>query len=266
MIDLGKKDIAGVGIDAVDYEGALARIIGAAEAGRGLGVSALAVHGLMEGASDREHRYRLNALDLVVPDGTGIYWALNLLHRAGLRNRVRGPSLMMKACAAAAARGLPIFLFGSTPAILERLSQRLRRDFPRLAIAGVEPSRFRQVSPEEDAALVARINGSGARMLFVGLGCPRQEVWVFEHLHAVRMPMLAVGAAFAMHAGVTGEAPLWMQKRALEWLYRLSREPRLWRRNLLAAPYVTLVALQKLGISLSRAADAVSPRDPLSYG
>src|SRR5512132_3673252 len=174
----------------------------------------------MEGAFDPEHRYRLNSLDLVVPDGTGILWGLNLLNRTRLAERVRGPGLMLKTCSAAAEHGLPIFLFGSIRIIVDKLCASLLRRFPRLEIAGVEPSQFRQISVQEDRRLVDRIASSGAAILFVGLGCPRQEVWVFEHLEALQMPMLAVGAAFAMHAGVTGEAPpVWMQQHTLEWLW-----------------------------------------------
>ena len=262
MNDLAKKDIIGVHVNAVGYDDAVARIMHAARQRMALGVSALAVHGLMEGAFDPEHRYRLNSLDLVVPDGTGILWGLNLLHRTRLAERVRGPGLMLKTCSAAAEHGLPIFLFGSTRIILDKLCASLLRRFPRLEIAGVEPSQFRQISVQEDRRLVDRIASSGAAVLFVGLGC----LWVFEHLEALQMPMLAVGAAFAMHAGVTGEAPVWMQRHTLEWLYRLWQEPRLWRRNLLAFPYLTLIALQKLGVSPLRAAGAVSPTKWLGYG
>src|SRR5512132_4746118 len=158
MNDLAKKDIIGVHVNAVGYDDAVARIIHAAPAADGLrGVSALAVHGLMEGAFDPEHRYRLNSLDLVVPDGTGILWGLNLLHRIRLAERVRGPGLMLKTCSAAAEHGLPIFLFGSTRIILDKLCASLLRRFPRLEIAGVEPSQFRQISVQEDRRLVDRV-------------------------------------------------------------------------------------------------------------
>src|SRR5512143_4053158 len=266
MNESAKKDIIGVHVNSVGYDDAVARIMDAARRRVALGVSALAVHGLMEGAFDPEHRYRLNALHLVVPDGTGILWGLKLLHKTGLAERVRGPGLMLRTCAAAVEHGLPIFLFGSTRSVLEKLCESLLRRFPGLRIAGIEPSRFRQISDEEDRRLIDRIASSGAAVLFVGLGCPRQEVWVFEHLESLQMPMLAVGAAFAMHAGVTGEAPVWMQRHALEWLYRLWREPRLWRRNLLAFPYLALIGLQKFGVSPLRATGPVSPAKWLGYG
>jgi N-acetylglucosaminyldiphosphoundecaprenol N-acetyl-beta-D-mannosaminyltransferase len=143
MNDLAKKDIIGVHVNAVGYDDAVARIMHAARQRMALGVSALAVHGLMEGAFDPEHRYRLNSLDLVVPDGTGILWGLNLLNRTRLAERVRGPGLMLKTCSAAAEHGLPIFLFGSRRIILDKLCASLLRRFPRLEIAGVEPSQFR---------------------------------------------------------------------------------------------------------------------------
>ena len=178
MIDFSKKDIVGVHVDAVGYDDAVARIVRAAQRRMALGVSALAVHGLMEGAFDPEHRYRLNSLHLVVPDGTGILWWLNLLHKTRLAERVRGPGLMLRTCSAAAKQGLPIFLFGSTQVILDMLCESLLRRFPGLEIAGVEPSRFRQISVEEDRRLVDRIASSGAAILFVGLGCPPGGVGV----------------------------------------------------------------------------------------
>ena len=130
MIDFAKKDIIGVHVNAVGYDDAVARIIHAARRRMALGVSALAVHGLMEGAFDPEHRYRLNSLHLVVPDGTGILWGLNLLHKTRLAERVRGPGLMLRTCSAAAEHGLPIFLFGSTRVILDKLCDSLLRRFP----------------------------------------------------------------------------------------------------------------------------------------
>ena len=153
---------------------------------------------------------------------------MNLLHRTRLAERVRGPGLMLKTCSAAAEHGLPIFLFGSTRIILDKLRASLLRRFPRLEIAGVEPSQFRQISVQEDRRLVDRIASSGAAILFVGLGCPPV---------GVRAPGGLADAdagrrcGVAMHAGVTGEAPVWMQRYTLEWLYRLWQEPRLWRRT-----------------------------------
>src|SRR5262249_36818982 len=134
MIDRGKRNVLGVRVDAVDYEAALERIITAARERRPLAVSALAVHGVMIGVLDREHRYRLNRFDLLVPDGQPVRWALNWLHRSQLPDRVYGPTLMLKTCARAAEEGLPIFLFGGTAELLSALEANLLGRFPTLRI------------------------------------------------------------------------------------------------------------------------------------
>lgn len=246
MIDQGKKNLIGVLIDAVDYKGALQRIAAAAHNRQPLATSALAVHGVMAGYADDEQRARLNHLDLVVPDGQPVRWALNLLHQTKLPDRVYGPALMLKVCQLAEREGLGIYLYGGTPKVLERLERSLVERFPNLQICGSEPSKFRRLSEEEKAEVIARIRASGARITFVGLGCPRQEVWAYEHRDLLSMPILAVGAAFDFHAGEVRQAPRWMQNHGLEWLFRLKTEPRrLWRRYILLNPwYVSLVVAQ----------------------
>jgi N-acetylglucosaminyldiphosphoundecaprenol N-acetyl-beta-D-mannosaminyltransferase len=246
----GKHNLLGVNVDAVDYAGAVENILNAAENGIGYSVTALAVHGVMTGVQDVIHRERLNQFDLVTPDGQPVRWALNLIHGAGLKERVYGPTLTLKVCEEAARRGVPIYLYGSTPDVIERMSANLVERFPGLIIAGAEPSRFRQTTEEEKHELAERIRSSGAKITFVGLGCPRQEVFAFEYRDLVRMPVMAVGAAFDYHAGTVSEPPAWMQRHGLQWLYRLAQNPRrLWRRYLVLNPmYVTLVALQWAGI------------------
>lgn len=268
MIDRGKHNILGVEINAVDYEAAVDRIAAAAQQGRPLAVSALAVHGLMTGVLDATHRYRLNRFDLLVPDGQPVRWALNWLHRARLSDRVYGPTLMLKTCERAAADRLPIFLFGGTAELLATLSQNLQQRFPSLRIAGVQPSKFRRLTPAERDETVATIRASGAAITLVGLGCPRQEVWAYEFREALAMPLLAVGAAFNFHAGQLSQAPAFLQRRGLEWLYRLLCEPRrLWRRYLLLNPlYVTYLLLQLTGLRRFASDDAPQPTEELLYG
>lgn len=264
MRDEGRHPVLGIQISAVDYDAAVARIIDAARQRRHLGVSALAVHGVMTGADDAEQRHRLNALDLVVPDGQPVRWALNLLHKTKLTDRVYGPNLTLRVCEAAAADGLPIYLYGSTPEVLDSLQKRLLERFPDLQIAGSRPSLFRPTAnDEEQASIAAEIVASGAAICLVGLGCPRQEVFVYEHRDLVPMPMLAVGAAFDFHAGLLPQAPAWMQARGLEWLFRLVQEPgRLWRRYLILNPrYLGRVALQALRVQTLDA--GTSPTKPL---
>jgi N-acetylglucosaminyldiphosphoundecaprenol N-acetyl-beta-D-mannosaminyltransferase len=263
-----KRNVLGILVDAVDYDGAIDRSVEAAEAGRSLTVSALAVHGVMTGVADASHRYRLNHLDLVVPDGQPVRYALNWLHGTRLKDRVTGPILMSRLCKVAAARGIPIFLYGSRPEVLEGLRTRLTARFPALIIAGTEPSKFRPLSPEEKMGVVERIKASGARITFVGLGCPRQEVWAYEYGGVLPTPILAVGAAFDMHAGFLPFAPMLMQDAGLEWLHRLWHEPRrLWRRYLYLNPlFLGHLALQLTRLKRYDPADTTVPSHELSYG
>ena len=250
MIDLGRHSVVGVMVNAVDYDAAVDTLVSAARDGRRCTCSALAVHGVMTGVLDPEHRYRLNHLDLVVPDGQPVRWALRLLHGKRLRDRVYGPELTLRTCAAAAEHGLPVYFYGSTEETLHQLIGSMRARFPTLSIAGFEPSRFRPLTNEEREETVDRIRASGARIVFVGLGCPRQETWTYELGDALSMAVLAVGAAFDFHAGILPQAPSWMQRIGLEWLFRLAAEPkRLWRRYLYLNPaFVTLVAGQATGL------------------
>jgi N-acetylglucosaminyldiphosphoundecaprenol N-acetyl-beta-D-mannosaminyltransferase len=248
MIDQGKRNLLGIGINVVDYDAAVSSVIEAAKNGRALGVSALAVHGVMTGVLDRKHCYRLNKLELVVPDGQPVRWGLNLIHRVGLKDRVYGPNLTLKVCEAAARERQPIYLFGGTSSMLEKFKQKIESLNPSIQIVGICPSKFRQLTSEERDELATKIRSSGAKITLVGIGCPRQEVWAFEFRELLSMPVLAVGAAFAFHAGELSQAPPWMQARGLEWFYRLTREPRrLWKRYLFLNPaYLTLLTLQWL--------------------
>lgn len=268
MIDRGKHNVLGIRIDAVDYAAAVERVIAAARTRQPMAVSALAVHGLMTGVLDRCHQYRLNDFELLVPDGQPVRWALNRLHGARLPDRVYGPTLMLELCRRAAEEQLPVFLFGGTRELLDRLAANLGRQFPGLRVAGTRCSRFRQLSAAERDETAAAIRASGAALTFVGLGCPRQEVWAFESRHALSMPVIAVGAAFNFHARQLAQAPRLLQDLGLEWLFRLLCEPRrLWKRYLLLNPlYLTMVALQFAGLCRFDAAGAVPPCEPLRYG
>lgn len=268
MIDRGKKNILGVLIDAVDYEGAVEKIVTAAKARMSFSVSALAVHGVMTGAMDDTHRHRLNQFDLIVPDGQPVRWALNRLHNAELTDRVYGPTLMLKTCERAAKEGLPIFLLGADNEMLAKLKESLLRMFPELKIAGMRPSKFRQLNQEEKQELIDEVRATDAQITFVGLGCPRQEIFAYEFKDALGMPLLAVGAAFAFHAGLLPQAPSWMQKKGLEWLYRLIQEPtRLWKRYLYLNPlYVSLLILQSTGLRRKDPNSTVAPTTECLYG
>jgi N-acetylglucosaminyldiphosphoundecaprenol N-acetyl-beta-D-mannosaminyltransferase len=244
-----RHNVLGVGISGVDPGTAAELILKAARSGAAYSASALAVHAVMEARGDPLYRARLNALDLAAPDGQPVRWALNCLHGAGLRERVYGPFLMRSLCAAAAREGIPVFLFGTTGATLGRLSERLTAAHPGLLIAGTRASRFRRATEAEARDDARAIADSGARIVFCGLGCPRQEAWVHAMRPLVSAPLVGVGAAFALWAGERPMAPRWMQDNGLEWLYRLRQEPlRLAGRYLVQGPGFFLgVARQRLG-------------------
>lgn len=246
--DTDKRNVLGVLVDAVDYDAAIAKVVDAARRRQPLSLTALAVHGVMTGVHDPAHNARLNAIDVVTPDGQPVRWALNILHGSGLRDWVSGPELALRVLRRMAEEGMSVYLYGTTPQTLDRLLASLRRAFPGLRIAGAEPSRFRPAHPGEEVALAARIRDSGARLVLAGLGCPRQEVFVYGMRPLLSLPLLAVGAAFDYHAGRLRPAPLWWQRHGLAWLWRLGLEPRrLWRRYLiLNTQYLVLLAAQKL--------------------
>ncbi|HZM78469.1 MAG TPA: WecB/TagA/CpsF family glycosyltransferase [Candidatus Limnocylindrales bacterium] len=242
-----KRNVLGVLVDACDYDVATERILHAARLGRHFAVTALAVHGVMEGVGDRALCRQINSFDLVTPDGQPVRWALNLLHGTQLKDRVYGPDLALHVVARAARDRLPIYLYGSTQPTLARLVTSLRERFPSLGIAGYEPSKFRGALDGEGEQIARRISASGARILLVGLGCPKQERFAYAMRPLLTMPVLAVGAAFAYHAGDLPIPPRWMQRHGLEWAWRLSLEPkRLWRRYVLTNPaFLAMLGAQK---------------------
>ena len=230
-----RRDLFGVRVSVTRYDEVVARVCEAAEKGIGALVDFMPVHLLTVVAGDANLRAKLEDFSIVAPDGQPVRWALNKLHDANLTDRVYGPELMRRLCGEAAERGMPIYLYGGTEDVLTKLTEKLLGWFPKLKIAGAESPPFRQLSGEEDAAAVARINASGAKLVFLGIGSPKQEVFAHNHREDIHGVKLCVGAAFDFHAGVKKMAPAWMQKRGLEWLFRLTQEPkRLWKRYLVA--------------------------------
>ena len=268
MIDQGRNNVMGVVIDAVDYERAVEKIIESAQQGKRCATTALAVHGLITGVTDEAHRFRLNQFDLVVPDGQPVRWALNVLHRAQLTDRVYGPKLSLRVCEAAARQGVSVYFFGSSKTVIQKLCEGMSRRCPGLQIAGARPSEFRTLTEAERNELVAEIQASGAQILFVGLGCPRQEVFAYEMSQYLNMPILAVGAAFDYYAGTLTEPPEFMQKWGLQWLYRLVQEPRrLWKRYLVTnTQFVALFGMQAIGLWRPDPANCKAPLTEVRYG
>jgi len=203
-----KHDLFGVRVSATTCDAACDAIIAAAQKRVPAIVSAFAVHALVEASCSTDLKNKANRFAIITPDGQSIY------------------------------------LYGSSPQTLAALETNLLKHYPALKIAGVESPPFRQLSSEEDAAMVERVNSSGAGLMFLGLGCPKQDYFAAAHADTIQAVQLCVGAAFDFHAGTKATAPAWMQRRGLEWVFRLVQEPkRLWKRYLVT----NTIFLRKLG-------------------
>jgi len=242
--------VLGAQIDVVTWIDALERLLAWARARESRYVTICNVHVVVSASRDAAYRDVINGSDMATPDGAPVAWMLRRLGFAG-QPRISGPDLMWALCERCAAENLPVYCYGSTEATLGLLEERLRTAFPALQMAMESPP-FRALTVEEDAAAVERINASGAGFVFVGLGCPKQELWMSDHRGRVERGccrfsgftttayplrvnavMIGVGAAFDFHAGTVQRAPAWMRDNGLEWLHRLASEPgRLWKRYL----------------------------------
>ncbi len=232
-----KLPLLGAEISLTDYAEAVTTICYCARHRLGGAVAATSIHGVMLGTRDPVFGRCLNELEMAPPDGQGVRWALNLIYQAGLDDRVYGPELTLRVSAEAARQGLRVYLFGSTPAVAGRMRRELERRFPGLMVVGVECPSAWPWAEAQDAAYVCRIRESGAQIVFVGLGCPRQELWVHSHRARLDAVLVAVGAAFDFISGEKRQAPAWAQRCGLEMVFRTCMEPRrLWRRFLFNCP------------------------------
>ncbi len=253
-----KLELLGVRVSCVDYAEAVRCMIEAAKESRSGIVSCHAVHAIVTASGDEDLRQKVNQFSMITPDGQPVRWGLNLLHKAGLSDRVYGPELTLRVCQAAEREGVSIYLYGGTPEILGLLKENLLRQLPKLEIAGSEAPPFRPLSEQENLEACQRINQSGAGITLIGLGCPKQDLFAAENADRIESVQLCVGAAFDFHAGVKPMAPGWMQRSGLEWLFRLVCEPRrLWHRYMVT----NSIYLYKLGLSLIRRPLTTSPVD-----
>ena len=228
-----KVNLFGVQVTKGDGDEVFEAIMSWARSRRPASVDFFGVHGLTEASRDAAFMRTLNDFDIVTCDGQPVRWALNHWYKAGIAERVYGPTMMLRLCEAAAAEGLSVYLYGSRPEVLDTLTDRLIERFPGLRVAGSESPPFRALTNVERQATADRINDSGAALAFIGLGCPKQEKFTIEMGARIEAVQLCVGAAFDFHAGTVPMAPPWMQDAGLEWFYRLCQEPhRLWRRYL----------------------------------
>lgn len=229
---MARVRVGGARVSVIGLDGILDAVTRWAREGRSAVCVACNVHVAMSAEADWRLARAVGAADLCVCDGAPIAW---FVRSAGFpqQTRVSGPDLMLSICERAETEGIGVALYGSTQRTLDRLAAGLLARYPRLDLRYTCSPPFRSLTIEEDAAVVEQMRSSGARIVFVGLGCPRQELWMAEHKNRIDAVMLGVGAAFDFHAGVVERAPSWMQASGLEWLHRLVSEPRrLWKRYL----------------------------------
>jgi N-acetylglucosaminyldiphosphoundecaprenol N-acetyl-beta-D-mannosaminyltransferase len=232
-------------VDEMSYRRVIDTVLRWASGAESRYVCISTVHMVMEAFDSSAFRAIVNGADIVAADGMPVIWASR---RLGLdrQDRVFAPDLTDLLCAAAAGHGTAVGFYGSSPQVLADLVAALQRRHPQLRVAFQLSPPFRPLTPAEDEEIVRQINESGVRIIFVGLGCPKQERWMSEHRGRVAATMLGVGWAFDVLAGHSRTAPRWVQRSALEWLYRLILNPRkLWRRHLKNNPrFIALLALQ----------------------
>lgn len=245
-----RVNILGVGISAINLQQAVASIETWVARREPHYVNVCTVHTIMECQRDARLRAVVNGSGLSTPDGMPLVW-LSLLRGHKDVSRVYGPDLMLALCDRSKATGLRHFFYGGRPGVAEQLAGRLQDRFPGLQVAGTYAPPFRPADAPEDRDVLDRIDASGADIVWVGLGTPKQDYWVSRHRGLLKAPVLvAIGAAFDFHAGLLPQAPRWMQRSGLEWLFRLVHEPRrLAFRYLVYNPlFVMKVALQFAGM------------------
>jgi N-acetylglucosaminyldiphosphoundecaprenol N-acetyl-beta-D-mannosaminyltransferase len=242
-----KNSILGTRIDTSNYVSASKSILDWGQKKESRYVCVANVHMVMEAYDSPDFRNAVNAADLVVPDGMPLVWTLRRLGYAG-QERVYGPELTLRLLSAAAEKEVPIGFLGGTQETIEMLVKNVQQRFPALQIAYRFSLPFRPISVDEEELIVKEIKSSGVGILFVGLGCPKQERWMAERKGRIRAAMVGVGAAFDFIAGTKRQAPKWMQPIGLEWLFRFSQEPgRLWRRYMYHNPrFIALVMIPLL--------------------
>jgi N-acetylglucosaminyldiphosphoundecaprenol N-acetyl-beta-D-mannosaminyltransferase len=246
------RSILGMRVDATSYPDAARRIIAWAKRGQSRTVFVATVNNVMEAYDDERFLRVMNEGDLVTPDGMPLVWGLRWLGVPGA-TRVYGPDLTPVVLRLAEAGRIPVGFYGGARNVLEDLCREVSRRWPRLEVSYASSPPFRELTHDEDAAASNDINASGARILFVGLGCPKQEVWMSGHRGDVTAVMIGVGAAFDFLAGTKRQAPRFLQRAGLEWMFRLAMEPtRLWKRYLGQNPrFAMLFGRQLLRTSLN---------------
>ena len=240
-------------IDAIDWNGTLERLTTWATTKASRYICACNVHSVVTGWRDEGFRRAINDADMAIPDGAPVAW---VMRRLGFKSqeRISGPDLLWKFCEHAEGSAVSVMFLGSTPETVARLEMNIREAFPKLIIAGARPLPFRTLTSNEELELAEEVHASGAGVVFLSLGCPKQERWMASRRGMIRAPIVGVGAAFDFLAGRVKRAPPWMQRFGLEWVHRLAHDPgRLWRR------YLVTNALFAIGMLLQLVGAATDP-------
>jgi N-acetylglucosaminyldiphosphoundecaprenol N-acetyl-beta-D-mannosaminyltransferase len=241
-----RKNILGVQISATNMAAAVEYVQESIDNVSQQYICVTPAHGVMECQTNPELRRIFNSSGLTTPDGMAIVWILELLGHKQV-SRVYGPDLLLAVCEKSLETGWRHFFYGGAPGIPEKLAERLCERFPGLQVAGVYSPPYRPLTAEEDQDVIRMINESRADIVWIGISTPKQEMWMSEHLGKLDAPVLiGIGAAFDFHSGAKKQAPKWIQRSGLEWLFRLATEPRrLWRRYI-QYPYFGLLVLGQL--------------------
>lgn len=240
------RSIIGFPVAALRFDDQITLLLQWAKAFASRVICVANVHMLIEGHQNPAFASVLREADLLTPDGMPLVWMLRL---AGLarQDRVAGLDILNAICHAAPAQGVSVFFLGSQQGILDRMKIRLEKEFPDLKIAAMEPLPFRPLTTMENQAIIQQINESGAGVVFVSLGCPKQEIWMMQNKGKVHAVMIGLGGAFPVYAGLHSRAPHLIRLAGLEWLYRLIQEPRrLWRRYWSTIPLFVWLACKQL--------------------
>ena len=251
--------ILGMRVDATSYQRAAEQVVEWANRQESRYVCVSTVHMVMEAHDQPAFQRMVNNADMVTSDGMPLVWSLKALGVSDA-SRVYGPTLTPIVCRAAAEAGIPVGFYGGSDAVLDRMLGTLADRFPDLKVVYRHSPPFRALTSDEEARELEEIRASGARIIFVGLGCPKQERWMASHRGQLDAVMLGVGAAFDFLAGNKRQAPARVQRLGLEWLFRLVTEPRrLWKRYLYNNPrFVVLFATQLVRGRLSMIEGRVS--------
>ncbi|MGB7415811.1 MAG: WecB/TagA/CpsF family glycosyltransferase [Thermosynechococcaceae cyanobacterium] len=244
--------IVNICVDALSLEQSVEQIMTWAKQNQSRSVCVANVHMLMEAHWHPTFKRTLNSSNLITPDGMPLVWMMRLLG-AHAQERVAGMDLFKALCHKAQEQHVGIFCLGSQAPIVAKMHQRLRDEYPGLEIAGMEPLPFRPLTPSEDRQIINQINDSKAGILFISLGCPKQEKWIVQHRHQINATMIGLGGVFPVYAGLQKRAPQRIRNLGLEWAYRLYQEPRrLWHRYATTIPpFIWLATRQLVGTKLS---------------